>query len=192
MSPSVRETSYRLLCEVLRRVLVEAVESGPGAVGSVPHRAMAALYGLLLNHPVDRRGRCRSCRRPGAVLGRRRRRCRVHVEATYWLHQPDEKFLLSHLAREFGLADPQRSDRDDTVGLPAVDSRPCSPHAVPQSPAVSPPPVLPGGFSSAGRPDMDHGAAGESAPTGPRPRRGPLGDLACTGLLVSGGALCLA
>lgn len=135
---SARQTSYRLLCEVVRTALIAAVESKPGAVGSVQHRAMAALYGLLLDHPIDRRGRCRSCRRPGAVLGRRRRRCRIHIEATYWLHQPDEEFLLSQLAREFDLADPPPSglnatpprrgtdagaadDRNDTVVLAAVD-----------------------------------------------------------------------
>lgn len=185
MSLSVRQTSYHLVCEVVRAALIDAVESGPGAVGLVQHRAMAALYKVLLDHPVDRRGRCRSCRRPGAVLGRRRRRCRVHIETTYWLHQPDEEFLRSQLAGEFGLADPPPSglntapkrrgtdagaadDRDDTVVLPAVDSLPSNGSiAVPQSPTVSPPPSLPGGFPRAGRPDPDHGAAREPTPTDP-------------------------
>lgn len=102
MSPSVCQTSDRLMCEALRRVLREAVDSG---VCPASYRACAALYSLLLNHPVDRRGRCRSCRRLGAVLGRRRRRCLVRITAGYWLHQPDA-ILLSHLAGELGLAGP--------------------------------------------------------------------------------------
>ncbi|MDQ3762634.1 MAG: hypothetical protein M3460_13500 [Actinomycetota bacterium] len=80
---SVYQTSYALLCQKLRGVLVEKVQAGCGAVDgidSVLRRASAALYMLLMDHPVDRRGRCRSCRRPGAVFGFRRRHCRVHGE----------------------------------------------------------------------------------------------------------------
>jgi len=102
--PSVYQTSYQLACEVLRRVLGEVVESGPGDRGgrcSVAWRAGAELYSLLLDHPVDRRGRCRSCRRPGAVLGWPHRRCQVRITAGYWLHQPDDDFLLAQLAREY-------------------------------------------------------------------------------------------
>ncbi|MGH3755272.1 MAG: hypothetical protein ACRDRP_21770, partial [Pseudonocardiaceae bacterium] len=60
------------LHQALHGVLVAAVASGPGGpsgIDSVQSRACAALYALLVAHPVDRRGRCRSCRHPGAVLG---------------------------------------------------------------------------------------------------------------------------
>lgn len=154
MSPSVHETSHRLLCEALGRVLVSVVESGAGVAGSVEFRAVAALYGLLMNHPVDRRGRCRSCRRAGAVLGWRRRRCQVRVEAAFWVHQPDEAFLRLQLAREFGLTEQSRAEW----------------------PPDSSPPLFPGGFPGAGRPDSDHGGAGEFTPDASRPRRGPSGD----------------
>lgn len=111
MSPSVQQISYDLLCQGLRTVLLEAVESesdAAGLIGLVEVRTCAALYGLLLDHPVDRRGRCRSCRRPGAVFGWRRRRCRVRIEASFWLHQPDRAFLLSRLADELGHSPPRQ------------------------------------------------------------------------------------
>jgi hypothetical protein len=59
---TVEQTSHRLLCEALR----ESVRAGPGAVervGSIRYQASAVLYLLLLEHPIDRRGRCRSCPR---------------------------------------------------------------------------------------------------------------------------------
>ncbi|MGH3939700.1 MAG: hypothetical protein ACRDTG_13930, partial [Pseudonocardiaceae bacterium] len=76
-SLTVYQTSYHLLREVMRDVLGAVAKSGAGArdgMGSASWRACAALYFLVEEHPVDRRGRCRSCRRPGAVLGRARRR----------------------------------------------------------------------------------------------------------------------
>lgn len=103
MSPSVHQISYDLLHQGLRAVLLEAVESGAAdLIELIEVKACAALYGLLLDHPVDRRGRCRSCRRPGALFGWRRRRCRVRIEASFWLHQPDHTFLLSRLTDELG------------------------------------------------------------------------------------------
>jgi len=63
---TVEQTSYRLLCEALR----ESVRAGPGAVervGSIRYQASAVLYLLLLEHPIDRRGRCRSC--PRVLIG---------------------------------------------------------------------------------------------------------------------------
>lgn len=153
--PSVYQTSHEHLCAVLRGVLVETVQSGcraAGGIGTAPCRAIAALYMILMNHPVDRRGRCRSCRRPGALLGLRRRRCWVHAEATVWLHQPTE-FLRTQLAHELGLTAP-----------PATLTHP-------NTPAVPVPP-LPPGVSRAGRPDPDHGGAGEPSPR-PRFRRDP-------------------
>lgn len=102
---AVHQTGNRLLRETLCEVLRSAVASHRGdrsSGGSVGYRAVATLYMLLMSHPVDRRGRCRSCRRPGAVFGRRWRRCRVHGEASLWLHQPTE-VVESLLARELGL-----------------------------------------------------------------------------------------
>ncbi|MGQ0776775.1 MAG: hypothetical protein ACT4NY_20540, partial [Pseudonocardiales bacterium] len=116
------------MCAVLRGLLVETVQAGrraAGGIGTVPCQAIAALYMILMNHPVDRRGRCRSCRRPGALLGRHRRRCRVNGEASVWLHQPAE-FLRGQLARELGLTAP-----------PATVTHP-------NAPAVPGPPLPPG------------------------------------------------
>lgn len=100
MSTTVYQTSHDLMCQLLRKVLVDGVQAGRGAVsgiGSVPFGACATVYGLLLDHSIDRRGRCRSCRRPGAVFGSRWRRCRVHVKANMCLHQLDEALLLLSL-----------------------------------------------------------------------------------------------
>jgi hypothetical protein len=69
-------------------------------------------------------GSCRESER--AILGRRRRRCRVYIAAVYWLHQPDHHFLLAHLAHlagELGLpapttqcaSDPQPPCEDKTL-----------------------------------------------------------------------------
>jgi hypothetical protein len=74
--PNVHQTSYDLLCRMLRRVLLDGVQAGPdaiGGIGSVHFKASTTLYGLLLDHPVDGPGRCRSCRRTGALFGWRRR-----------------------------------------------------------------------------------------------------------------------
>ena len=96
------------LGEALRGVLLAAVKcrsSAMGGMDSIHVRACAALYVLLMEHSMDQRSRCRSCRRPGAMLGWRRRRCRVHSEARLWLRQP-ATFLHSRLAHELGLSDP--------------------------------------------------------------------------------------
>ncbi len=105
MSAHSRQVNHDALCEALRGVLLVAVESGPSAadgINSIQCRACAALYALLTDHPVDQRGRCRSCRPPGAVLKFGRRRCRVHSKARVWLQQPAQ-FLCSQLAHELGL-----------------------------------------------------------------------------------------
>ncbi len=183
MSLSVRQTSYDLMCRVLRGVLRDVVQAGPGAaggIGSVECQAVATLYMLLMDHPIDQRGRCRSCRRPGAVFGPRWRRCRVHVKANLWLHQPEEQ-LLRLLAHELGLAAasppaaPGRapaSDPDDTEVLPAIAADPSiEPLQTPAVPSLLPP----RGPRGAGRPDRDHGGVGD-APESPRPRRGPSED----------------
>ncbi|MGH4025738.1 MAG: hypothetical protein ACRDRV_14275 [Pseudonocardiaceae bacterium] len=144
----MHQTSYELACEVLGGALRSAVRDGGvdrGMVGSVHCRAAAALYVLLVGHPVDRRGRCLSCRRPGAVFGWRWRRCRVHNEARVWLHQPAE-FVNSRLARELAIPVASRpADQDATEVLPRIaadDPRivhsPRSPRCRPSSPADSP------------------------------------------------------
>lgn len=150
--PSATEASYVWLCERLRGVLVDAVLAGHGAdgIGSVSSQASAALYLLLMGHPVDGRGRCRSCRRPGAMLGFRRRRCRVHGEARFWLLQQPAEFLHSRLICELRLTDlpPTQSsatpmavdDPDDTDVLPGIEPDPSDPRIEPvQTPVVSPP-----------------------------------------------------
>jgi hypothetical protein len=160
---NVYQTSYTTMCELLRRVLGNAVEPAPGTtdgIGSVACRATAGLYALLMDHPINRRGRCRSCRRSGALL-RRPRRCRVYITADYWLHQPDEALLLRLLAQELGLvAAPGQlpaNDRDDTDVLPRFEPDPGDPRNQPlQTPAAPPTPT-----AAVERPDQDHGGAGD-------------------------------
>lgn len=116
----VYRTSHQLMCEMLREVLRNIVQTGSGAaneIGSVPNRAVAALYMLLMAHPVDRRGRCRSCRYPGAMFRSRWRRCRVHREASVWLYQPAD-FVASQLTRALGPAD--TAHQSTITWIPAV------------------------------------------------------------------------
>jgi hypothetical protein len=116
----VKQTIHRLMCEALRGVLVAAVGSGSGAgggIGSIQCRACAVLYLLLRDHQIDRRGRCRSCRRRGAIVERRRRVCLVFVEANYWLCQPTRR-VLAHLAGELGV---------DLAPLPDPNDQPTDP-----------------------------------------------------------------
>ena len=51
------------------------------------------------DHPVDRHGRCRSCRGLRARLGRRTRVCQVLIAARFYLYQPED-MLLCLLASE--------------------------------------------------------------------------------------------
>ncbi|MGH3767918.1 MAG: hypothetical protein ACRDS0_20240 [Pseudonocardiaceae bacterium] len=102
MGRTIEQTSHQLVCDALR----QAVAAGPGAasgIDSIRYRAAAVLYTLLLDHPLDRRGRCRSCRRSGAMIGPRRRPCRIHLRASYWLLcQPDAAAVPRHLADALG------------------------------------------------------------------------------------------
>jgi hypothetical protein len=88
-APSAHQTSYGWLREVLRGAARAEVVSGP-RIGTIGCRTTGALDALMTAHPVDRRGRCRSCRRPGRWFGRRRRTCLVYWTAHYWLFQPVE------------------------------------------------------------------------------------------------------
>lgn len=100
MSVSVHQTSYALLREELRGVVLQAAADERTAyddTGSIEGRASAALYALLGDHPIDRRGRCRSCGGPRGVLSCRRRVCRVLVAARFYLQQPVD-VLLGDLA----------------------------------------------------------------------------------------------
>ena len=139
MSWNVHQTSHELLREALRGGLAAAVGSGrgDGEIGSIPCRASAALYALLGDHPVDQRGRCRSCRSLRELLGRRSRICRVLVAARFYLYQPED-MLLRLLANELdqpatpppsadAAPDPGRTpgavlgDPDATDVLPKID-----------------------------------------------------------------------
>ena len=132
MSPTVRRTSYRLACEALREVLLDTARHGSDrGIRPVPYRACAALYSLLLDHPVDRRGRCRSCRRPGTALGLRRRRCLVRITAGYWLLQPDDAFLLAHLTSELGLTAAQSSAADAASSTASAPTPAVAPRLLP-------------------------------------------------------------
>jgi len=178
-SSTVYQTSYGLLREMLCGVLGAVVDAGPDTqdrMGSVRWRACAALYSLVQGHPVDRRGRCRSCRRPGAVLGWVRRRCQVRVAACFWLHQPDERLLLDLLARELDqLPRPspsaaERVDRSGSVqGAPVTDPdttdvlprvHPDQHGPLPPSPTVLRPPRSGGDSPQAGQ-SAEHGGAGK-------------------------------
>ena len=100
MNWNVHQTSHELLREALRAGLAAAVGSGrDGGISSTQCRASAALYALLGDHPVDQRGRCRSCRSLRELLGRRSRICRVLVAARFYLYQPED-MLLRLLANE--------------------------------------------------------------------------------------------
>ena len=116
----VHQTSHALLRRLLHKILIDGAQAGCGAaggIGSVPLRASATLYALLLAHPLDQQGRCRACRNPGAVFGRRHR-CWVHLQANYWLRQPEE-LLHFRVANEWGLANPS---------LPTAGAAPHSTH----------------------------------------------------------------
>ena len=106
MRTTVYQIEHEALREVLRGFLVAKVESSrdTGEGGQVEFGAVAALDSLLAAHPVNRRGQCRSCQRPG-WLGRRRV-CLVYVQAHYWLRQPAHR-VQAHLAGELGM-DPRR------------------------------------------------------------------------------------
>jgi len=175
MSLSAHQTSHDLLREMLRGDLLAAVESGKGGLGSVQGRASAALYELLCDHPVDRRGRCRSCRQPRAVFRRKPRFCRVYLAARYYLHQRAE-VLLGHLVRELhqdavpqrGVADPPSCSAVRAVAdglevtevLPRIEADSFAARGERRNaPAV--PPLPPDGSTRAGRSDPTRGGAGE-------------------------------
>jgi hypothetical protein len=177
--PTVDQTSHRLVFEALRRT----VREGPGAPdsgGSIRYRASALLYLLLLGHPIDERGRCRSC--PGLMTGLRARPCRIHGKASdLLLHYPDEALLLAHLAEELGasrvppgsaagtphwpgLIVTARTDPGGTDGPPrlAGESHP-DPSPTPTVPFSLPPDEA----LKKGRSDPNHGGA-EVHPAGAR------------------------
>lgn len=105
MGWTIEQTGPRLVGDAVREVLRQTLQAGPaGGLDSIRYRACAALYSLLLDHPLDQRGRCRCCRRSGAMLGPRRRPCRIHLRASYWLLcQADEDPLPWQLGDELGL-----------------------------------------------------------------------------------------
>lgn len=174
INANVHQIEHGLLREVLRRFLLAEVQSsrGAGGCGRVVCGAVAALDSLLAAHPVDRRGRCRSCRRSG-WSGRRARVCLVLQKSHYWLRQPAHR-VQAHLASELGvdLAPlPEGADPEATDMLPRVEPDPSDPPTDPlQTPVIPPTPRF-----QAGWPDRDHGGVGDD-PESLRPRRGPLDD----------------
>jgi hypothetical protein len=99
--PAVDQARHDPLCQMLRKVLMDAAQASE--IGSVPLRACAALYGVLLDHPVDEWGRCRSCHRPGLVFGPQWHPCQLHRKVTLCLRHLDEVMLLDLLADERGV-----------------------------------------------------------------------------------------
>lgn len=63
------QRNCRVLSEVLNRFVVGGVQSprGAGGICSIESRAMATLYSLLTEHPIDEWGRCRFCRHPAPL-----------------------------------------------------------------------------------------------------------------------------
>jgi hypothetical protein len=160
--PSAHQTSYGWLRDMLRGAERAEVTSGPG-IGTMGYRATAALNALLAAHPVDQRGRCRSCRRPGALWGRGRRTCLIYWTTRYWLLQPLEALRLRldpELPVHVDAPSPSHTvDRDVIDALPrrAPDSE--GPPGEPtQSPVVSPP-LPPRRFTRVGQPDPEPGRA---------------------------------
>lgn len=128
MRPTVYQIEHEALREVVRGFLMAKVESSrdTGEGGQVEFGAVAALDSLLAAHPVNRRGQCRSCQRPG-WLGRRRV-CLVYAQAHYWLRQPAHR-VQAHLAGEWGAESPVSpgvADPDVTGVLPKLAGEPTS------------------------------------------------------------------
>ncbi|MGH3770899.1 MAG: hypothetical protein ACRDRW_05810 [Pseudonocardiaceae bacterium] len=137
-TPSGHQATYDVMYTALRQVLREGVQARPGAaegLDSLPCRVSGALYALLMAHPIDRHGRCRSCRRPGSVLGRRRQDCVVYFEVNCWLHQPDH-LLRARIAHQWQLT---RQPAARVATTPRQDSTPGP--AGPDTPDVPPPPA---------------------------------------------------
>jgi hypothetical protein len=135
-SLSEHQAIYDVMYTALRQVLREGVQAGPGAaegLDSLPCRVSGALYALLMAHPIDRHGRCRSCRRPGSVLGRRRQDCVVYFEVSCWLGQPDT-LLRARIAHQWQLT---RHPAAHVATTPHQDSTPDP--AAPDTPDVPPP-----------------------------------------------------
>ena len=123
---NVQQAEHGLPRGMLRRFLMAEVQSSRDAdqCGRMVCGAVAALDSLLAAHPLDRRGRCRSCQRPG-WLGRRRRVCPIYVEARYWLRQPTHR-VHAHLTSELGVElapVPGAGDPEATEVLPRVPRR---------------------------------------------------------------------
>lgn len=117
-SPTIYQVEYGLLREMLRNLLAAEVESSrsTGRPGRVACGAGAALDSLLAAHPVDKRGRCRSCRRPG-WLARRRRKCLIFQKTHYWLRAPAYR-VQAHLDSELGMVAPASAAEPQVTRVP--------------------------------------------------------------------------
>jgi hypothetical protein len=178
--PSVYQTAHAMVRRQVRDALLDAAEcAGPGGFGSVTFRAAAGLYALLLEHAVDRRGRCWLCRQPGSRVGPPRRRCRIYPLAQSWLCPPGT-VLATSLTRDLGLPLPPappprrastvewpgltitgRDGPDDTEPVPRIGTTPFSASVSSLSPVASPAAFFPGGIPEVRRPVPDHGGAGK-------------------------------
>ncbi|MGQ0719113.1 MAG: hypothetical protein ACT4NP_17710 [Pseudonocardiales bacterium] len=122
------------------------------------------------------------------MIGLRRRPCRIHIRASYWLlRQPDEALLLSHLAGELeqgtapapgAASPPDRSSLTMTAGIDPSDTDVLSrvmgdPRGDPsQTPAVSPRFLPADSAGRDGRTKITVVGPGDD-PEGLRPRRVP-------------------
>jgi hypothetical protein len=100
---AVPQTNHRLLCEALGKFLANGAQAGrsaAGGIGSPEWRVVVTLYSLLKEHPIDREGRCRSCRWPGSVVGLRWQPCWVYGEASLCLQWLDDVSLFGLLPDE--------------------------------------------------------------------------------------------
>lgn len=194
-APSAYQTAAAVVRRDLRAGLFEAAKcAGPCGFGSVVFRAGAALYALLSEHSVDRRGRCCWCRRPAAVVGCPRQRCRIYPLAQHWLHLSRAE-VGSGLRQEFGLPIPPSSSttvdrpgltisgrvrQDETDPLPEIGGTSTSARLNYLSPVVSPATCCPPGWC---QPEKAAGFLSSwrslGCADGPRFRRAPQGLLPC-------------
>ncbi|MGQ0772967.1 MAG: hypothetical protein ACT4NY_00865 [Pseudonocardiales bacterium] len=83
---SAQETQHRLWAEQLR-ILLDGKHGSRELTAEQTRRLMIAAYVVLQEHQVDKRGKCRHCRRSTWWLWRRKP-CTVHVTFKVAMKQP--------------------------------------------------------------------------------------------------------
>jgi hypothetical protein len=172
MGPSVYETTQDLLVEAAHGAVLSAAgaaREGTEATG-LALRTGAALYSLLHAHAVDRRGRCRWCRR--SWWSRRGPTCTVYARAYYWLHQPLDVLITHLIDLGIDLPDPGAPEPDPDATRAMIPILSPRPSAGPPTEPIPPLRAVAPDSSATGRPDPDHGGAGAD-PDLPWPRRDP-------------------